>query len=169
MLRYKILIIFILLNIMTKYSLAQSNVAYLNLDFVISNSNQGKILLENLKIKENEKIEEFKNKEKNLKNEENKILASKTIISNDALNEKVSEFKIKLKKYNEYKSAEIENIKQYRSKEILKLIKLINPIINNFMKENSISIILDQKNIFIADKNYDITNDIIKEIKKKLK
>ena len=49
---------------MTKYSLAQSNVAYLNLDFVISNSNQGKILLENLKIKENEKIEEFKNKEK---------------------------------------------------------------------------------------------------------
>ena len=50
MLRYKILIIFILLNIMTKYSLAQSNVAYLNLDFVISNSNQGKIL-ENLKLK----------------------------------------------------------------------------------------------------------------------
>ena len=96
-------------------------------------------------------------------------MASKTIISNDALNEKVSEFKIKLKKYNEYKSAEIENIKQYRSKEILKLIKLINPIINNFMKENSISIILDQKNIFIADKNYDITNDIIKEINKKLK
>ena len=32
------------------------------------------------------------------------------------------------------------------------------------MKEKSITILLDKKNIFIADKNYDITNDLIKLI-----
>ena len=32
------------------------------------------------------------------------------------------------------------------------------------MKKNSIVIIIDKKNIFIADKNYDITNELIKEI-----
>ena len=32
------------------------------------------------------------------------------------------------------------------------------------MKKNSIGIVIDKKNIFIADKNYDITKDLINEI-----
>ena len=55
-------------------------------------------------------------------------------------------------------------MKEIRNKEIIKLINSINPIIENFMNENSISIVFDKKNIFIADKNYDITNDIIEKI-----
>ena len=35
------------------------------------------------------------------------------------------------------------------------------PIIQDYMSENSISIIIDKKNIYIADKNYDITNNYI--------
>ena len=37
------------------------------------------------------------------------------------------------------------------------------------MKENSISMIIDKKNIFIADKNYDITYNVIELINKNIK
>ena len=37
------------------------------------------------------------------------------------------------------------------------------------MFENSISIILDKKNVYIADKSYDITNNLIELINKSIK
>ena len=159
-----LIIIFSLFLLSITNTHAQNKIVYLDLDYILSNSNPGKLVLQNLKKIENKKIEEFKASEKNLKDEENKILATKTIISNDALEEKISKFQIKLKKYKQYKSNEIDNMKEIRNKEIIKLINSINPIIENFMNENSISIVFDKKNIFIADKNYDITNDIIEKI-----
>ena len=40
----------------------------------------------------------------------------------------------------------------------------INPIIQNHMKENSIEILLDSKNVFIGDVNSDLTEIIINKI-----
>jgi Skp family chaperone for outer membrane proteins len=48
-------------------------------------------------------------------------------------------------------------------------LKSINPLIEKYMKENSISILIDKKNIFIADKNYDITKNLIDLINNNLK
>ena len=44
-----------------------------------------------------------------------------------------------------------------------------SPIIQNYMEENSIDILLDRKNVFMGKKNSDITEIIIKAIDKKLK
>ena len=37
------------------------------------------------------------------------------------------------------------------------------------MKSNSINFLMDKKNIYIADKNYDLTNKLIEIINKKIK
>ena len=37
------------------------------------------------------------------------------------------------------------------------------------MKENSIYMLIDKKNVFIASKNYDITNNLIELIDKQIK
>ena len=44
--------------------------------------------------------------------------------------------------------------------------KFIQPIIENYVKEKSITIVLNKKNIFIASKEYDITDDIINIVDK---
>ena len=46
----------------------------------------------------------------------------------------------------------------------MRFLKQINPIIEAYMKKNSIDILIEKKNIFIAHSNYDITDDIIKNI-----
>ena len=148
---------------------AENKVAYLDLDFILSNTNAGKLLFEEIQKLESSKIKELNNQEQILKDEENQILASKNIISKDELNKNINEFQIKLKKYKNLKKNEINLLKKKRNEDILNLLKLINPVIEKYMKENSISILIDKKNIFIADKNYDITKNLVDLINNNLK
>ena len=46
--------------------------------------------------------------------------------------------------------------------------KSITPYIEDFMEENSIKLIMDKKNIFIANSNYDITDSLINFLNKKI-
>ena len=49
-----------------------------------------------------------------------------------------------------------------------KFLKDINPLIQEYMKENSIDIVLEKNQIFVGNKNKDITLDIIELINKRL-
>ena len=165
MIKFKYLLnIFFFIIILNTNVLAEKKIVYFDIDYIISNCNIGKSILKKLKNDEDIKIAEFKEKEKNLKDEENKILASKNIVSENAFKEKILEFQNKIKIYEDLRSKEIEILKKKRNEEISKLLDQINPIIQEFMKKNSIGIVIDKKNIFIADKNYDITDDLINEI-----
>ncbi len=147
--------------------LAENKIAYLDLDFILSNTNIGKITLEKLEAIEKKKNSELKIKEKNLKEEENKILASKTIITEDQLKKNISEFQKKIQIYSKDKAEQIKILKKNRNTEIINLLNLINPIIKSYMNDNSISIVIDKKNIYIGNTNYDITNNLIEIINKK--
>ena len=114
-----------------------------------------------------EKDKELQLLEKNLKNEENKILASRNIVTDEQLNKNINEFKKKVNIYSKNKIDEIEKLKQNRNKKFKNLLKQINPIIENYMDNNSISIIIDKKNVYIANIEYDITNKLIEIINKK--
>jgi len=47
-------------------------------------------------------------------------------------------------------------------------LNLINPIIEKIMDENSLEILFEKKNIFIAKSNYDITKIVIDNINKNI-
>ena len=49
------------------------------------------------------------------------------------------------------------------------LLKNLNPILKDYMKEKKIRIVLDKKSILLADENLNITNDIMKLLNQKLK
>ena len=148
---------------------AENKIAYLDLDFILSNTNVGKSLFEKIKKFESDKFKELNDKEQKLIDEENKILASKNIISKDELNKKISKFQVKLKNYKNLRLDEINLLKKKRNEDILNLLKSINPLIEKYMNENSISILIDKKNIFIADKKSDITKNLIDLINTNLK
>ena len=140
---------------------AENKIAYLDIDFILSNTNIGKSLFKKIQKFEIDKINELNDKEKILKDEENNILASKNIISKDELNKNINEFQTKLKKYKNLRLDEINLLKKKRNEDILNLLNSINPLIEKYMNDNSISILIDKKNIFIADKNFDITKNLI--------
>ena len=163
------LIILIFLFSFQNISFAENKIAYVDLDYILSNTNIGKKIFDNLKKKENLKFEELKTVEQNLKDEENKILASKNIISNEEFQKRANKFKIKIEDFKLSQKQEIDKLKKNRNAEVTKLINSVNSIIEKYMFENSISIILDKKNVYIADKSYDITNNLIELINKSIK
>lgn len=163
-------LIFFLISFLISFNvLADNKVAYLDIDYILSNTNVGKNLFQKLKAKENDKNNLFKSKELELKEEENKILASKTIITEEQLKININDFQKRLQNYKKDKFEEINRLKKERNDEIINLLNLINPIIEDYASKNSISIIIDKKNIYLADKNFDITNNLIEIINKKIK
>ena len=163
----KIFQIFLLYLTLFSSALADNKIVYLDLDFLLKNINLGKKTFENLRINENNKNEEFILLEKNLKDEENKILASRNIITEEEFKKNIDKFILKMNNYSNSKNEEIEKLKQIRNKEVLNLLKKINPVIQSYMDNNSISIIIDKKNVYIANIEYDITNKLIEIINKK--
>lgn len=116
--KYILNIVFFIIILNTNV-FAEKKIVYFDIDYIISNSNIGKSLLKKLKNNEDIKIAELKEKEKILKDEENKILASKNIISENALNEKILEFQNKIKIYEDLRSKEIEILKKKEIKKSL--------------------------------------------------
>ncbi len=148
------------------FAFANNKAAYIDLDLILSESKPSKFLFSQLKEIEENKLKQLKKDEINLKEEEKQLISTKNIISKEEYNKNVSNFKKKVDNYRNIKNSDIENLKKIRNREILRFLKLINPIIEKIMEENSIEILFEKKNIFIAKSNYDITQTVIEHINK---
>ena len=160
-------IIFLLFS--TSLSNAKDKVSYIDIDYILSNTLAGKSLLVSLKKEEELKISKFKLNDENFTKEEKKILAKKNLISSAEFEKEIKSLQVKFQKYKQNKFNEIEELKKKRNKNILIFLNQINPIIEKFMTENSIYMIIDKKNVFIASKEYDITNNLIELIDNQIK
>ena len=165
----RIFILLIYLSFFSSNLYAENKVAYINIDLVLSESIPSKSLFSQLELMEQEQINKIKNDEIKLKDEEKKILATKNIISKEEFNKNVTAFQKKVDLYRRSKEKNIQNFKQKRNNEILRFLKLVNPLIEKIMENNSIVILIEKKNIFIAKSNYDITEIVIEEINKNIK
>ena len=148
---------------------ANDKVSYVDMDFLITNTIAGKSLLENFKKVEKLKVDKFKISDEDFKNKEKKILAKKNLVTNDEINKELRSLQVEFQNYRKNKIKEIDELKAKRNRNILNFIKLINPIIEKYMSDNSIAILLDKKNIFIASKDYDITQNLVTLINKDIK
>jgi len=148
---------------------AENRVSYIDIDFIITNTLAGKKLLASLKKEEELKVNKFKLNDENFKNKEIKILAKKNLISDQEINKELELLQIEFQKYRKEKIKEANGLKDKRNKNIMNFLNLINPIIEKYMNDNSIHILLDKKNVFIANKDYDITNNLIELINNQIK
>ena len=155
----KIILFFFIFCI--NFSYAEENIFFLDLDYLLNNSNSGKIIINKLKKINSENTSQLKIQEKQIKDLENEISTKKNVISEEELQKRIENLKIK---FNQYKIEKDKSNKQFNSikeVELTNFFKEITPHIEEFMEKNSIKIILDKKNIFIANSNYDITSELI--------
>jgi len=165
--KFLLLILFLILS--TNPLKALEKVSYIDIDYILSNTLAGKSLLIKLKKEEELKINKFKSSEDDFRNEENKILAKKNLISKEEVSKELKLLQIKFKKYRKNKIKEVDQLKEKRNRNIVNFMNLINPIIEKYMSDNSIYMLLDKKNVFIASKDYDITNNLIELIDNQIK
>ena len=156
------------LLLLCTYASAEQKIAYLDMKFVLNNSKAGKGAQDYLKksFKENQK--NLSNRESELKKEESDLLSKKSILTKEDYAKKSTELRKKVMEYQSDRRTALEKIANLRAEARAKLIKELDPILENYIKENSISLIVDKKNIVKGNTELDITNLIVKELNQKV-
>ena len=165
---YKFSLIFFIFFISVNSSNSKET-AFIDIDYVIANSNIGKKVLENIDKLDKENIENLKKKNQSLKELEITIKNKKNVISEEAYKEEVAIFKKKVQTFNNEKNQLVKNFNEFKRAEIENVFKKISPIINDYMEKNSVSVLLDSKNIFMGSKKSNLTEDILNKINNKFK
>ena len=165
---FKFLIFFFVILIITplKY---EKKVTYLNLDAVLNKTIIGMKIVKKLNDLKNFNLKQINIKKENIKNKEQDLVKKKNILSKEEFETKLLALQKEIGNFNSEKNKkqiEYENIKK---QELNNFTKMITPLIESYIIKNSISLVVNQNNIFIGNKKYDITNDIINLIDNNLK
>ena len=150
-------------------SFAEENIFYLDVKFLLSESDSGKYINNELKKINDMNIEEFKKIENSIKTEEEKLLKQKNILKEEEFNNKVNKLREKYKSYQELKNTKNNDLKKLRNNASNQILKIINEILAEYSTKNKISLIIEKKNIVIGKTDLDITKNILSLLNTKIK
>ncbi len=150
------------------HSFAEQKIVVLDLKFVLNNSKAGKGAQDFLKDTFNKNQKKFTDMEKKLKKDESDLLSKKTILSKEEYSKKSDELRKKVIDYQSERRQALEKIAALRTKSRETLIKKIDPILNSYIKENNISLVIDKKDVLGGQPENDITKIIIEKLNKEL-
>ena len=154
----KILIIYFSLF---NFSHAVEKIAFVDIDFIINSSEIGKKLNKNFNEKIKKEDVRLKQKEKDLKSKEDKILKQKNVLSEDELNNLLSNLRNEISSFNQERISINNKFRDQKLKETNSLVTSLNNILANYAEKNSISLIIQKKNIVIGKSELDITKDVL--------
>ena len=168
--KIKVLLLIIFFIFFSKVSISQENkTVYLDLSMIMANSNAGKSINSQLETNHKKNIANFQKLEEELKNEEAKIISQKTVISKEDFEKKIINLRDKANKYRKKRNDSMNNLNNQRLNATQKMLTLITPILSEYSDNNSISLIIQKRNIIIGKTSLDITDDILKIVDEKIK
>lgn len=148
---------------------AEDKITFLNLDSVLNSTITGKLIIKDLEqIKKANEIN-FQKKSEILVDKERDIISKKNILSKEEFDSSLLNLQKEMNKFNEERKKKIMEFEKIRKNKLDQFMKKIEPLIQEYVNKNSISIVLNQQNLFIGNRKYDITLDIINIIDKNLK
>ncbi len=165
--RYFFILIFYISS--TSFSISAEKTVFLDIDFVLNNSNYGKSIYSRLDELNKKNFDNLVKMEKELEKKKKSIDVSKNISTKENLDQQISLFNQDVKNFRSEKSKILKNFELKKKNEIDNFLVKVNPIVQDYMKANSISIVLPKNQIFMGNVDMDITNDIIELVNKIVK
>ena len=150
------------------YSFAEQKIVVLDMKHVLNLSKAGKDAQDFLKKSFTDNQKKFADIEQNLKKEEIDLLEKKTILSKEEYTKKTDTLRKKVIDYQSQRRASLDKIATQRARAREVLLKAIDPILNTYIKENNISLVIDKKDMLGGNPEYDITQTIVEKLNKEL-
>jgi Skp family chaperone for outer membrane proteins len=160
---------FIIFFFSISISSSSEKIIFINFEYIINNSDHGKLIFKDLNNKREENIKKLKIEEKKLRDEENDIKLKKDIITKDELNNKLTLLNNNIKKFKNNKKLIEDELNNIKKKKMNDFITQINLILEEYMNDQSVDIMFNSKNILIGKKTINKTEDILKLINEKIK
>ena len=137
---------------------------FANIDMIIKETKIGNQMLKKLNNIDKENIEKLKSFQKQIEEMQNEINLKKNIISDSEYEKKVNDLKKEISNFNNQKKIMVDKLTDIKKEELNLFFENIKPIVQNYMNENSIDMIINSKNVFMGNKNSDITQQLIDQI-----
>ena len=163
------LFVILIIIIFPQVSNSNDKIVYINIDKIINKSIAGDFINKELEKLHNINLLNLNKIKDELQKEEKKILSKKNIISDDEYLKQIDILKTKLNNYQNKQKKMLKDLNDKRLKAKKELMNNLNIILSNFANNNDISYILNKKNVVIAKKDLDITDDIIILLNQKIK
>ena len=157
----KFFLIVILTFLKFEIVLADEKIAFIDLNFIMNNSVAGKSIITFIDNVSKEKNNDFKVIENEIKKDENELISKKNIIEESIYIKKVNEIRIRINDYKLERQKFNKNLNEKKIKYKNSLLEKLNPIISNYVEQNSITVVLPKKMIIIGKKDLDITRQIL--------
>ena len=148
---------------------SSGSTVFLDIDYILNNSNLGKSIYIELEKLNTSNIDKLSSKEVLLKEKKIAIDKTKNISSKEKREEDINIFNKEVEKYRLEKSKLLEDFKNKKKNKLENFLIKINPLIQEYMKKNSIDIVLEKNQIFMGNNLKDVSNDIINLINKNFK
>ena len=150
------------------HSFAEQKIVMLDMTFVLNESKAGKGAQDFLKKSFTDNQKKFIEIEKSLKKEESDLLEKKNILTKDEYNKKTDSLRKKVIDYQSQRRTSLDKITTQRVQARETLLQKLTPILDSYMKENNISLVLDKKNTLGGNPEVDITKIIVEKLNKEL-
>ena len=154
----KIFFIFLLAGI----SNANENIKFININYIVNNSEAGKALNKIIENKSKKITSELNNMGKKIENKKDKIISQKNILKKEEYEKLLKSYDEEVKKFNNTRKKKNEDFNKFRINSQKKILETLNPIITAFLKKESVQILLQKEQIIFGDNKLDITEEILK-------
>ena len=148
--------------------IAEQKIVVLDLKYVLNNSKAGKNAQDFLKKSYNNNLKKYADMEKALKKEEQDLLTKKTVLSKEEYTKKTDSLRKKVIDFQSQRRSAIDKIATQRSNSRATLIQALDPILEAYIKEKNIALILDKKGALGGVPENDITTIITEKLNKTL-
>ena len=145
-----------------------AEIFYIDIDKIINQTNVGKYInneFENLKKMNNAKNLESKN---NLQKREESLIAQKKILETSEFNNKLNLFRKDVNDFNQLSQKSNRVLQNKLMKNKANFLKLIEPILLDYVADNNITYLLQEKYIIVGHNDLNKTADIIELVDKKI-
>ena len=150
------------------HTFAEQKIVVLDLTYVLNKSTAGKGAQDFLKKTFDDNIKKFSNTEKALKKEEKDLLNQKNVLSKEDYAKKMNLLRKKNLDYQKDRRSAIDKITMRRAEAREALLKKLRPILESYIEENSVSLVVDKKYILGGGTASDITKLIVEKLNKDL-
>ena len=144
-------------------------IVYVDIDKVINQSNAGKTITKQLEIINNSNLKKFKKIKEKLSEDETNIIKQKNILSKEEFDIKVKTLQKNIKNFKKDVNISRENLNKKKIEGTTQILTILNKILSEYSSKNSISLIIQKKNIVIGMTELDITTQILKIVNTKIK
>ena len=167
MIKYKIIVFFLINLIISNYSYSQ-NIVFADLDKIIKNSDAGKKIITYFLNENKILLNEFETIKNEIKKKEQSLISQKNLLAEDEYLKKIDSLKKEVNNFNSMSNKKSKELNDFKIMVSNSFKKEINKILKEFSEKNKIDLIISSNQILIGKSNIDVTNDLLIIVNKKI-